>query len=596
MRFFSNVVLFFLLLPVFANAQYTFQNYYLKNPELIKGHVDSCAQFWFSSYDEEYGGFYQNVSRNGSVTNQNEKTMLGQSRTAYGMVRAFMLSGDTTYLNYARGALDFMYEHAWDSNNGGWFNEMDREGNLRIGGDHNNDKWSFMQHYALLGVTAMAEATQTDKDFEMFLKGRQAVDENLWDSREGLDGYYEDSNVDWSNPNGKGFTAHMDGITTHLLSSYLITKEEQYKERLKAVADNVVDHLWPAMDHFSYGFPEHFSTDWEANLSNTFVFTGHFLKTAWCLTRTYLVEPKQDYVDFSTTLIEEILNKGYDHTYGGCYSNYNGLNYTRYNSNKEWWQLEQAFTSGIMNYYITGNEDALKMADETLDFYMTHFVDREYGEVYTSTSQTGNNPNTTKASYWKAGYHSIELAYYVYLYGNLYLHNEPVTLYYKFEKANQDRSIPLYPLAIEDNKLIISHVTLDGAQYSDFSGNERILNVPVNTEGIFAVTFENTSITAVENKNDLPEDFVLHQNFPNPFNPSTTISYELDKDGAVVFDVFNATGERIKTIENEYKTSGRYEAFWNGVNDKGNKVPSGVYFFHLRFNNKHQVVKAILLK
>ncbi len=596
LRVFTAAFTFLFLLNT-VSAQYEIKGYYLKNPELVKGHVDSCAQFWFSSYDEEHGGFYQNVSRNGSVDdNSNDKTMLGQTRTAYGMVKAFMLTGDTTYLNFARGALDFMYEHAWDSTNGGWFNELDREGNLRVGGQHNNDKWSFMQHYALLGITAMAEATRSEKDFQMFLAGREAVDNNLYDDREGLRGYYEDANVDWSNPNGKGFTPSMDGITTHLLSSYLLTKEDKHKEKLLDVADNVVKFMLPAMDYFSYGFPEQYNSNWEPNISNTFVFTGHFLKTAWCLTRAYLIEQKQEYIDFSTTSIKEVLDKGYDHTNGGCYSNYNGLNHTRHNSNKEWWQLEQAFTSGIVNYYITSNEDALQMADETLDFYMSNFVDREYGEVYTSTSSTGKNPNTTKASYWKAGYHSIELGYYVYLYGNLYIHNKPVTLYYKFDETNEERTIPLYPLAIEDDRLSIKEITLEGTEYSNFLSSERILSIPQNTGGVFAVTFENSKTTSVDKDNYLPKDFVLHQNYPNPFNPSTEISYELNTNGIVLFDVFNVNGEKIKTIEKGYKPAGRYVIGWNGINDNGSSVPSGVYFFHLRFNNKHQVIKAVLLK
>ena len=112
------------------NGQYEIKCNYLKNPETIKGYVDSCATFWINSYDTLYGGFYSNVARDGKPSVLNSKNMLTQSRTAYGMIRAFMLSGDTTYIKYARGALDFMYVHAWDQVNGGWFNEMDRQGEI----------------------------------------------------------------------------------------------------------------------------------------------------------------------------------------------------------------------------------------------------------------------------------------------------------------------------------------------------------------------------------------------------------------------------------------------------------------------------------
>lgn len=586
------LVMFLQISNVFA--QYQLTSDYLINPQQMLGHVDSCAKFWFQSYDAEYGGFYENVAHDGSVINST-KTMLGQTRTTYGMVRAFMLSGDTTYLGYAHGALNFMYENAWDEVNTGWFNEMSRDGSLNAYGDHNNDKWSFMQHYALLGIGAMVEATRAETDIEYLLNGRAAIDNNLWDSRPDYLGYYENANFDWSNPNGKGFTSCMDGITTHLLNMYLLYGTDQYKNRFLTVADKVVEHLLPAMDHFSYGFPEHFSSDWEPDIYNTYVFTGHFLKTAWCLARAYLIEPNEDYLDFSTLLIEEVLEKGYDSQYGGCYSNYNGVTGAKYGTDKEWWQLEQAFTSGIMNYYISGNEDYLQMADETLKFYMEHFVDNTNGEVYTSTSRTGGVANDRKASYWKAGYHSIEFGYYVYLYGNLYLHNAPVSLHYRFEYSDTNREIKLYPLAIEDENLTISAVTLDGISYNAYDASSRMLNVPPGLSGVFKVTFINNIDTSIIEA-DIPQSFALLQNYPNPFNPSTIIEYQLHQPSPVTLEIFNILGQQIKTLVNDYKNAGSYKVIWNGDDNSGNELPSGFYFIYLKSENHLEVRKAVLLK
>jgi mannose/cellobiose epimerase-like protein (N-acyl-D-glucosamine 2-epimerase family) len=590
----KKIFLFILFFYSFATAQYEIKCDYLKNPDKIKGYVDSCASFWISSYDTLYGGFFSNVNRSGAPSN-NDKNMLTQSRTAYGMVRTFMLTGDTSYLKYAQGALDFMYEHAWDENNGGWFNEMNREGNILANGQYNNSKWSFMQNYALVGIGAMVEATQNTEDWKYYSEGRAAVDSNLWDSRPGYPGYYNSANIDWSNPSGKGFTPTMDGITTHILYYYLITGKNEYKERLIALADNVIDYMLPAMDNFQYGYPEEFDSDWKPVLSNTYVFTGHLLKSAWCLTRAYLIEPKQEYTDFSSTILDEVLAKGYDDQYGGCYKEYDGKTGQRYDDNKEWWELEQMFNAAIMNYYISSDEKYLKAADETLDFYMKYFVDHTYGEVYQTVSRTGSPVTNSKASYWKAGYHSIEFGYYIYLYSNLFLYKKPVTLYYYFQPADSVRNIKLYPLAVEDNVLKISSVNLNGDTYSDYLADQRKLNIPAGTGGVFEVTFDRKAAAGVAENNNLPQNFYLYQNYPNPFNPSTAIEYELNKSGAVKLEVYDITGQKIKTLLNGYKDKGRHKVSWDGYADSGIRATSGVYFFHFVFNNQQQIKKGILL-
>jgi mannose/cellobiose epimerase-like protein (N-acyl-D-glucosamine 2-epimerase family) len=82
------------------------------------------------------------------VLNLNNKAMLSQTRNAYGYVRAYMLTGNDLYLQMAREGLNFLYNHAWDPNYGGWYNRMDRQGNP---GGATNNKSAFDQHYALLG-------------------------------------------------------------------------------------------------------------------------------------------------------------------------------------------------------------------------------------------------------------------------------------------------------------------------------------------------------------------------------------------------------------------------------------------------------------
>ncbi len=91
--------------------------------------------------------------------------------------------------------------------------------------------------------------------------------------------------------------------------------------------------------------------------------------------------------------------------------------------------------------------------------------------------------------------------------------------------------------------------------------------------------------------NSQPTDFVLLQNYPNPFNPSTTIKYSIPVNGNVKLTVYNSIGEEIKTLVNEYKTSGTHEVELNAE-----KLTSGIYFYKIETGEFSSVKKMILIK
>lgn len=107
-----------------------------------------------------------------------------------------------------------------------------------------------------------------------------------------------------------------------------------------------------------------------------------------------------------------------------------------------------------------------------------------------------------------------------------------------------------------------------------------------------------TSIREEENQGEeiLPKSYSLEQNYPNPFNPETRIRYSIPQAGFVSVKIFRIDGELVKTLENNDKAAGRYEVVWNGTNDSGIKVSSGVYFYRIQSNDFSLVKKMILLK
>lgn len=93
-----------------------------------------------------------------------------------------------------------------------------------------------------------------------------------------------------------------------------------------------------------------------------------------------------------------------------------------------------------------------------------------------------------------------------------------------------------------------------------------------------------------------PTEFALLQNFPNPFNPETTIGYELAESADVTLQIYNVVGQVVRTLVAEPQSAGRYQVRWNGMDDRGTPVSSGIYFYQVSAGKFQDVRKLMLLK
>ena len=98
------------------------------------------------------------------------------------------------------------------------------------------------------------------------------------------------------------------------------------------------------------------------------------------------------------------------------------------------------------------------------------------------------------------------------------------------------------------------------------------------------------------NYENVPKQYLLHQNYPNPFNPITTLKYALPEAAFVKITVFDMSGNTVKTLVNERKSSGFKSIQWNATNNQGQPVSGGVYFFTIQSGNFVETKKMILLK
>lgn len=94
----------------------------------------------------------------------------------------------------------------------------------------------------------------------------------------------------------------------------------------------------------------------------------------------------------------------------------------------------------------------------------------------------------------------------------------------------------------------------------------------------------------------LPDKFSLEQNFPNPFNPTTQIVFNLARSAHVELEVFNLLGQRVAVLADEWLSAGSHQVGWDGRNDDGEAQPSGLYFARLAAAEQSDVIKMSLLK
>ncbi len=120
-------------------------------------------------------------------------------------------------------------------------------------------------------------------------------------------------------------------------------------------------------------------------------------------------------------------------------------------------------------------------------------------------------------------------------------------------------------------------------------------NDPVNSSFTLPVTLD-LEVVAADNEVALPTEFALHQNYPNPFNPVTTISYAVPEQSKISLTVFDIRGQEVINLLNKENPPGNYEIYWNGQDQSGFQVSTGLYFARLESGEFSQTIKMVYLK
>ncbi|NQV18474.1 MAG: T9SS type A sorting domain-containing protein [Armatimonadetes bacterium] len=123
---------------------------------------------------------------------------------------------------------------------------------------------------------------------------------------------------------------------------------------------------------------------------------------------------------------------------------------------------------------------------------------------------------------------------------------------------------------------VISNIDISVADFSSFE---------------IRTGFESTN----SEDNLIPIKTSLYGNYPNPFNPETTIEYSLKESGNICLEIYNIRGQKVNTLFNEFRKAGYHSVIWSGKDINDNPVSSGIYFYKLNVNDKTESIKKCLL-
>jgi len=135
----------------------------------------------------------------------------------------------------------------------------------------------------------------------------------------------------------------------------------------------------------------------------------------------------------------------------------------------------------------------------------------------------------------------------------------------------------------------------DDVNCMDFDATNGVLYVGTNGGGVFRSSV-GTGIDDEPANDNLPTDCILYQNYPNPFNMGTEIQYQLESEGSVKLTIFDINGRIVRHLVDMQHAPGIHRIFWDGKDNSGEDLASGLYIYKIRTKDQTQMKKMVLQK
>lgn len=177
--------------------------------------------------------------------------------------------------------------------------------------------------------------------------------------------------------------------------------------------------------------------------------------------------------------------------------------------------------------------------------------------------------------------------------------------YLYFTYFDEDGNFPLTVQALIDEEFTLDFQpqSLDFSNEVIFVSNEPFNDI-ISEGGTITITISDNNIDFVEETitmvSNYDTEFIVNTsslaNYPNPFNPETTLAFELKNPTAVKLDIYNLKGQKVVSLLNDFYLRGRHEVVWNGKDHNNKSVASGIYYLQMQAGNEKTNHKMILMK
>ena len=406
------------------------------------------------------------------------------ARHIFSYSAAYLMSGDQTHLEHASKSLDFLIEHGWDEEYGGWYEAVSRSGEVL-----DEEKSLFMQIYATTGLALYTIATHDERAETYLRRSRAFIEEHAWDKEHGgyFDVLYRDGSVKADN---KDFSPQLAPLSGYLLYLYPATRDSTYLRKAEHIMDLTLTHM---QDDRGW-ILERFAPDWTflpEDSKNDQINVGHNLEVAWLLLRLYTLNGKDAYREEGLALTDQLLEMAFHEETGAWRGHLDRTNPKQYRSTTTWWAHAYGNMLQLYAYRITGEERYLDAFRKGARFWNENFVDEEYGASPTRAHLAGGIADGAKGKRSKTSYHSLEHALLCSLYLDLWVNEKPVTLHYRIENPDSGR---LYPLPVEELSPHVEQTTINGTQQTSLNADDGAIQLPEHRPAEIKVELRSASV------------------------------------------------------------------------------------------------------
>jgi mannobiose 2-epimerase len=361
--------------------------------------------------------------------------------------------------------MDYLKNFGWDKDNGGWYTSTDENNE-----PDTTEKNLFDEVYCCLGPTLYYFVTGDKDSLSYVQKTHTLMQTKAWDRE--YSGYFARVGRKWENiTSSKSFNAEIDTCTAYLIYYYLATKNPDLLNDLKSITDVVGKRMVDPKTGF---VGEKYSKEWVSQ--EPMLWAGHNLKTGWVMMRMYYLTSDKKYLETAEKIAVAQVKYTWDGKYGGWFFQFSGNDPSSVNEAKDWWTQEEGDNLMLNLFHYTANKSYLNKFQKSASFWDNHFIDKQYGECFSTLSRDGEPTNRTKSNLFKSAYHTMEHALFNYLYLSLYVNRQDAALYFNLsaDTAGEKHYVNL----LEDPAVIIRSVEIDGKEWKDFNSREGYVTLP----------------------------------------------------------------------------------------------------------------------